>query len=175
MNIFPLGQTVRLSVEVARKVHLRLDQKDHAHAVIVDRFDLIGPGYVRLSRELMGSDVWREKDLRKVNVPGEPEHSEILLRFRKSMLPSSKRHIQLGKETHSNLDFGFSPAQALVLDAFEIAVKDYHEPAGKGLRRIIRKKAVLAAYHEVIKAQLKDSLTPNELETVNACFGNTVL
>ena len=170
---FPVtGATYRLKLEVRRKLRITLDVEDHETAKLVEHVKVLG-NVVVLDRKLAGSLVWTLPDLAWVHGAKEPKRQEQLpLQFRSSLLPAQRRQLLQG-ESHGNLDFGFTPEQAKALDELEDAIKSLNNPALQPVRA--RKRYVLTAYQEVLKLNLKNALTEQELLNINRCFGNTVL
>jgi len=171
---FPVtGATYRLKSEVRAKTRITLDVRDHEEAKLVE--------YVAcwdtcvLDKELAGSKVWERSKLAWVRGAKEVEHTQLNLRFSKSLLPAQRRNIIEGG-IRNNLDFGFTPTQAAALDALEAALTENEHPCIGHDRRRQCRAAVVTCYHHVLALGLRDALTPRELAACSAEFlGNTVL
>lgn len=173
---FPVtGATYRLKAEVRRKLHITLDVRDHEDAKLVEHVKALGT-VVILDRELAGSKVWELHQLAWVCGAKQPKRTEeVALKFRKGMLPAQKRNLIEGG-VMNNLDFGFTPTQALALDALEVALFENEHPCVGGDRRRQRRKAVVDAHMQIVKLGLIDALTAKERDAVLALhLGNTVL
>lgn len=173
---FNIGDRVRLRTSVRDSLHVRLDQKDHDDAYVVGVEPLIAADCVVLSRELMGIEYWRESQLALVKKVHDVNHSEIVLKFSKQQLPVARRQLYIKGKSPSNIDMGFSPEQAMALDALEDAIADNEHPCiGHDRRRQCRAR-VVACYNVVQKLGLRPALTDRELDEVKFCFlDNTVL